>query len=32
MVRKLAWLIGLWTASVVGVGGAALLMRAVIPH
>jgi hypothetical protein len=32
MVRKLSWLVGLWAASVVVVGAAAFVMRAMLPH
>jgi uncharacterized membrane protein YhiD involved in acid resistance len=32
MVRKLTWLVGLWAASVVAVGAAAFMMRALLPH
>jgi hypothetical protein len=32
MLKKLSWLVGLWAASVVGIGAAAFVMRALIPH
>jgi hypothetical protein len=32
MARKLAWLVGLWAASVLAVGAAAFAMRAVLPR
>jgi hypothetical protein len=32
MVRKLTWLVALWTGGVLAVGLAALAMRAVTPH
>jgi hypothetical protein len=32
MVKKLSWLVGLWAASVIVVGAAALAMRALLPH
>jgi hypothetical protein len=32
MVKKLSWLVALWTASVVVVGAAAIVMRALMPR
>jgi hypothetical protein len=32
MVKKLSWLVALWTASVAVTGLAAMAMRAVTPH
>jgi hypothetical protein len=32
MVKKLSWLVGLWAASVLVVGAAAVFMRAFLPH
>jgi len=32
MVRKLSWLVGLWTASVAVTGLVALALQAVAPH
>jgi hypothetical protein len=32
MVKKLSWLVGIWATSVVVVGAAAFLMRALMPR
>ncbi len=32
MIKKITWLVTLWTGGVVAVGLAALIMRAVTPH
>jgi hypothetical protein len=32
MLRKLCWLAGLWSASVITVGAAAFALRSLLPH